>query len=63
MPPAERGLSISRCMEPIIRNCDGMTVNLTPFRGPSADAGSAYEMGFMRALGRPMGICPQRPRS
>ena len=25
-----------------------------PFRGPSADVGSAYEMGFMRALGRPI---------
>jgi nucleoside 2-deoxyribosyltransferase len=31
-----------------------MIVNLTPFRGPSADVGSAYEMGFMRALGRPV---------
>ena len=31
-----------------------MVVNLTPFRGPSADVGSAYEMGFMRALGRPI---------
>ena len=31
-----------------------MIVNLTPFRGPSADVGSAYEMGFMRALGRPI---------
>ena len=24
------------------------------FRSPSADVGSAYEMGFMRALGRPV---------
>jgi nucleoside 2-deoxyribosyltransferase len=31
-----------------------MIGNLTPFRGPSADVGSAYEMGFMRALGRPI---------
>ena len=31
-----------------------MIVNLTPFRGPSADVGAAYEMGFMRALGRPI---------
>jgi nucleoside 2-deoxyribosyltransferase len=29
-----------------------MIVNLTLFRGPSADVGSAHEMGFMRALGR-----------
>jgi nucleoside 2-deoxyribosyltransferase len=29
-------------------------VNLTPFCGPSADFGSAYEMGYMRAFGRPI---------
>jgi nucleoside 2-deoxyribosyltransferase len=51
---AEQGLAISRAMERVMRNCDAMIVNLTPFRGPSADVGSAYEMGFMCALGRPV---------
>jgi nucleoside 2-deoxyribosyltransferase len=41
-------------MESAMRGCDAMIVNLTPFRGPSADVGAAYEMGFMRALGRPI---------
>jgi nucleoside 2-deoxyribosyltransferase len=41
-------------MERIMRTCDAAVVNLTPFRGPSADVGTAYEMGFMRALGRPI---------
>jgi nucleoside 2-deoxyribosyltransferase len=50
----ERGLAISRAMEHLMQGCDAMIVNLTPFRGPSADVGSAYEMGFMRALGRPI---------
>ena len=54
LPPAEQGLAISRAMECVMRGCDAMIVNLTPFRGPSADVGSAYEMGFMRALGRPI---------
>jgi nucleoside 2-deoxyribosyltransferase len=54
LPLSEWGLSISRAMERVMRGCDAMIVNLTPFRGPSADVGSAYEMGFMRALGRPM---------
>ena len=49
-----RGLAISRAMERAMRSCDAMIVNLTPFRGPSADVGSAYEMGFMRALGLPI---------
>src|SRR5262249_45488921 len=54
LPLPERGLAISRAIERAMRGCDAMIVNLTPFRGPSADVGSAYEMGFMRALGRPI---------
>ena len=34
-----------------IRGCQGLIANLTPFRGPSADAGTIYEVGFGRALG------------
>jgi nucleoside 2-deoxyribosyltransferase len=54
LPLAEWGIAISRAMERVMQGCDAMIVNLTPFRGPSADVGSAYEMGFMRALGRPI---------
>jgi nucleoside 2-deoxyribosyltransferase len=34
-----------------IRGCLAMLANLTPFRGPSADAGTVYEVGFARGLG------------
>ena len=34
-----------------IRSCQGLIANLTPFRGPSADAGTIFEVGFARALG------------
>jgi nucleoside 2-deoxyribosyltransferase len=54
LPLPEQGLAISHAMERAMRSCDAIIVNLTPFRGPSADVGSAYEMGFMRALGRPV---------
>lgn len=37
-----------------IRSCDALIANLTPFRGTSADVGTVYELGFMRALGRPV---------
>jgi nucleoside 2-deoxyribosyltransferase len=37
-----------------IRDCAALIANLTPFRGPSADPGTVYELGFMRALGRPV---------
>jgi nucleoside 2-deoxyribosyltransferase len=53
-PLPAQGLAISRAMEQAMQTCDGMIVNLTPFRRPSTDVGSAYEMGFMRALGRPV---------
>jgi len=37
-----------------IRRCDAVIANLTPFRGPSADVGTVYEVGFARALGLPV---------
>ncbi len=37
-----------------IAGCVALIANLTPFRGPSADAGTVFELGFMRALGRPV---------
>jgi nucleoside 2-deoxyribosyltransferase len=37
-----------------IRSADLMIANLTPFRGPSADVGTVYEVAMMRTLGRPV---------
>ena len=51
LSPAMR---IARCNEAHIASCDALIANLTPFRGPSADPGTVFEMGFMRALGRPV---------
>jgi nucleoside 2-deoxyribosyltransferase len=34
-----------------IRRCSAIIANLTPFRGPSADVGTVYEVGFARGLG------------
>jgi nucleoside 2-deoxyribosyltransferase len=34
-----------------IKNCAAVVANLTPFRGPSADAGTVYEVGFARGIG------------
>jgi nucleoside 2-deoxyribosyltransferase len=47
----EFGLVISRENEALIKECQLVIAHLTPFRGPSADVGTAYEMGFARALG------------
>lgn len=51
LPPAPR---IARCNEAHIRGCVALIANLTPFRGPSADPGTAYEIGFARGLGLPV---------
>jgi nucleoside 2-deoxyribosyltransferase len=37
-----------------IRNCVAIVANLTPFRGPSADVGTVFEVGFARGLGLPV---------
>jgi nucleoside 2-deoxyribosyltransferase len=50
----EAALRIGAANEDMIRSCHLMIANLTPFRGPSADVGTAYEMGFARALGLPV---------
>ena len=63
LPLPDQGIAISQAMEHLMRSCDAMIVNLTPFRSPSADVGSAYEMGFMRALGRPIFTCSNDSRS
>ena len=50
----EAALRISRANEELIRSCQLVIANITPFRGPSCDVGTAYEMGFGRALGLPI---------
>lgn len=50
----EAGLLISRANEELMRGCDLLVANMTPFRGPGMDGGTAFEMGYMRALGRPV---------
>ena len=48
------GMAISEANENMIRSCQLVIANLTPFRGPSADVGTAYELGFARGLGLPV---------
>jgi nucleoside 2-deoxyribosyltransferase len=51
---AEQARRISLANEDLMRSCAALVANLTPFRGVSMDAGTAFEVGFMRALGRPV---------
>ncbi len=47
-----RIIKIANCG--MMRNADAIIANLTPFHGPSADVGTAYEVGFMDALKKPV---------
>ncbi len=38
----------------LIEQADALLANLTPFRGPSADPGTVWELGFAYALGKPI---------
>ena len=53
-PPAELARRIGLSNEGLMRSCDLLIANCTPFRGASMDCGTAFEIGFMRALGRPV---------
>lgn len=45
---------ISHANERLMRSCDLLIANCTPFRSVSMDVGTAFEIGFMQALGRPV---------
>lgn len=54
MTPMQLAMHISRGNEQTMDACDLIVANMTPFRGPSMDVGTAYEMGYMRAQKKPI---------
>lgn len=54
LSPEALARRISHGNEGLMRSCALLIANCTPFRGVSMDAGTAFEVGFMRALGRPV---------
>jgi nucleoside 2-deoxyribosyltransferase len=48
-PPSMR---IFRSCTAMMDDADAVIANLTPFRGPSADPGTVFELGYMAARGR-----------
>ena len=45
-----------------MRKADLGIFNIEPWRGPEADSGTAYELGFMAALGKPVVLYTSDPR-
>jgi nucleoside 2-deoxyribosyltransferase len=50
--PASGDLEIYRACVAMLRRADFGIAHLTPFRGPSADVGTVYELGVLIALGK-----------
>ncbi|MDX2494792.1 MAG: nucleoside 2-deoxyribosyltransferase [Desulfuromusa sp.] len=45
----------------LIKSCDIVIANLSPFRGPEPDSGTVWEVGFAQALGKKViGYCHDR---
>ena len=49
---ADASLTIFKGNEAMMEAADVIIANLTPFRGPSADAGTVYELGYMAGRGK-----------
>jgi len=50
--PVDR--AIFRLNVAMMRRADAGIFNLSPFRGPGADAGTVFELGLMHGLGKPI---------
>jgi nucleoside 2-deoxyribosyltransferase len=50
----EMGYISFALMVELMDSCDLMIANLTPFRGPSMDVGTAVEIGYMHGRGKPV---------
>jgi len=48
----DASLSIFKGNEAMMDAADAIIANLTPFRGPSADAGTVYELGYAAGRGK-----------
>jgi nucleoside 2-deoxyribosyltransferase len=46
------GLRIYEVDRDLVRECDGVVADFTPFRGPSADVGTVWELAYGLGLGK-----------
>lgn len=52
--PAQIAEAIYRANLALMDQCDAVLADIRPFRGPGLDAGTAFEIGYAVALGRPV---------
>lgn len=54
LAPGAKARAIFKANVDLIHTCQGVLANMSPFRGPSMDVGTAWEVGFAYALGLPV---------
>ncbi len=54
LEPRAAGRAMFAALVAQIDACDGVVANLTPFRGPSADVGTVWEVGYAVGRGLPV---------
>jgi nucleoside 2-deoxyribosyltransferase len=58
LPPVEETLATAEAIfkgnVALIDMADGVIANISPFRGPHCDVGTAWEMGYAAAKGKPI---------
>lgn len=54
LAPAQTAGRIFHANCALMDKADGIIANLTPFRGPGADPGTAFEVGYARARSKPV---------
>lgn len=50
----KQGKAIFKANVQLIDSCDAVLANMTPFRGPSMDIGTGWEMGYASGKGKPV---------
>lgn len=54
LTPFQQGIAIYNSNIALMNRSDLIVANMTPFRGPSMDVGTAFEIGYMSAQGKPI---------
>jgi nucleoside 2-deoxyribosyltransferase len=60
--PKDLGIAIGNANEDMMRNADIIIANVQPWRGPEADSGTSYEIGFMAAQAKLVVLHTNDPR-
>lgn len=65
LPPGLAGATLARHIKfaniQSIRRASCVVANISPFRGPNMDPGTAYEIGLAEALGKPVFLWSETP--